>query len=189
MADKARDIGVLDFSGKREDAKGFLNDLDIHFLLNAKSFPDNTSKVLYMLGKLNGGTAKAWKDLKIKELSTTNPPYDITIVEFVKQFKEYFLNIPGASTPLEELMHFRWEEGVLCDDFITNFKAKALDTGDPNHALLSLIYIQALPERLIVEIMKGQTQPKDMEEWYASIRNAVRRMGFYQGIASLAKKG
>ncbi len=99
-----------------------------------------------MLEKLKEGTAKAWKDLKIKELLTTSPPYDITIVEFIKQFKKYFLNTSGAPTPLEELMHFRWKEGVLCDNFITNFKAKALDARDPNYTLLSLIYIQALPE-------------------------------------------
>ena len=98
MSDRARDIGVPEYIGGPEEAKDFLNNLRLHFDLNEKGFTEDNQRKKYMLGKMRGNQAGAWKTLKMsqEELIDWKTPWK----DFVEEFIAYFIDTPGAPTPL-----------------------------------------------------------------------------------------
>ena len=87
-----------DFSGKREDLKKFLQQVNLYMDVNTKIYKDNMMKIAFVLSFMDEGDASSWKGQFIEEATSTSPHNYGTWANFEeKKLKEAFqpFDAPG----------------------------------------------------------------------------------------------
>ena len=62
-----------DFSGKREDLKKFLQQVNLYMDVNAKTYHNNMTKIAFVLSFMDEGDASSWKEQFLEEATSTSP--------------------------------------------------------------------------------------------------------------------
>ena len=62
-----------DFSGKREDLKKFLQQVNLYMDINAKTYHNDMTKIVFVLSFMDEGDASSWKEQFLEETTSTLP--------------------------------------------------------------------------------------------------------------------
>ena len=92
-----------DFSGKREDLKKFLQQVNLYMDVNAKIYKDDMMKIAFVLSFMDEGDASSWKEQFIEEATLTSPHDYGTWTNFEKNLKEAFQPFDTPGDALEEI--------------------------------------------------------------------------------------
>ena len=86
-----------DFSGKREDLKKFLQQVNLYMDINTKIYKDNMMKIAFVLSFMDEGDASSWKGQFIEEATLTSPTIMVPGQILKKELKEAFqpFDAPG----------------------------------------------------------------------------------------------
>ena len=98
---------LKDFSGKREDLKKFLQQVNLYMDVNAKIYKDDMMRIAFLLSFMDEGDASSWKEQFIKEATLTSPHDYGTWVNFEKHLKEAFQPFDTPGDTLEEIKTLR----------------------------------------------------------------------------------
>ena len=80
------------FHGDKKLIKKFLQECDLYILGNAKDFPTNDSKVIFILSYMDDGEAEEWKQYFIdNEVITTGSYVWPKLADFYTKVKEAFV--------------------------------------------------------------------------------------------------
>ena len=92
-----------DFSGKREDLKKFLQQVNLYMDVNAKIYHKDMMKIAFILPFMDEGDASSWKEQFLEETTSTSPHDYSTWADFKRDLKGAFqpFNAPGDA--LEEI--------------------------------------------------------------------------------------
>ena len=77
-----------DFSGKREDLKKFLQQVNLYMDINTKIYKDNMMKIAFILSFMDEGDASSWKGQFIEEATSTSPTIMVPGQILKKELKE-----------------------------------------------------------------------------------------------------
>ena len=62
-----------DFSGKREDLKKFLQQVNLYMDVNTKTYHNDMAKIAFVLSFMHEGDASSWKEQFLEEATSTSP--------------------------------------------------------------------------------------------------------------------
>ena len=96
---------ILEFKGKRKEAKAFIQNCEIYFRLNPKRIAadDDGTKIFLALNKISDG-AKEWKDAQIDDL--LKPDSKINWTTFKTAFLENWGEVDPAGNAFTQLLKF-----------------------------------------------------------------------------------
>ena len=92
-----------DFSGKREDLKKFLQQVNLYMDVNAKIYHNNMMKIAFILSFMDEGDASSWKEQFLEEAMSTSPHNYGTWMDFERNLKEAFQPFDAPGDALKEI--------------------------------------------------------------------------------------
>ena len=104
-----------DFSGKREDLKKFLQQVNLYMDVNMKIYHNDMTKIAFVLSFMDEGDASSWKEQFLEEAMSTSPHDYGTWIDFERNLKEAFqpFNTPGDA--LEEIKNLQMGNNLIED--------------------------------------------------------------------------
>jgi len=176
---------ILEFKGKRKEAKAFIQNCEIYFRLNPKRIAadDDGTKIFLALNKISDG-AKEWKDAQIDEL--LKPGSTINWTAFKTAFLENWGEVDPAGNAFTQLLKLqqrpaqKGKRQIRLPAYVAQFKEiikKAGITGEAAFHLFGKGLTKDEFEKAMI------TDPKSLEDWYnVAIRldNIRTRTSAYQ---------
>ena len=109
-----------DFSGKREDLKKFLQQVNLYMDINTKTYRNDMMKIAFILSFMDEGDTSSWKEQFLEEATSTFPHNYGTWADFKRDLREAFqpFNTPGDA--LEEIKSLRMGSNSI-EDHNTKF--------------------------------------------------------------------
>ena len=104
-----------DFSGKREDLKKFLQQVNLYMDVNAKIYHNNMIKIAFVLSFIDEGDASSWKEQFLEEATSTSPHDYGTWIYFERNLKEAFQPFDAPGDTLEEIKNLRMGNNSIED--------------------------------------------------------------------------
>ena len=167
------------FTGKREDLKKFLQDINIYLHVNDKVYNDDIKKISFALSFMNDGDAASWKEQLLEEAMKKDPINLGTWSTFEKDLQTAFQPYDAPGDVLEEMKALRMGSGSI-EEHNARFKMaitkSELDSTSP--AVIDY-YRESLNIPLQQQILLLENPPKTLQEWYdwaAKLDNNWRRM-------------
>ena len=167
------------FTGKREDLKKFLQDINLYLHVNDKVYNDDTKKISFALSFINDGDAASWKEQLLEEAMKKDPINLGTWSDFMKDLQTAFQPYDAPGDALEEMKALRMGNGSI-EEHNARFKMavtkSALDSTSP--AVIDY-YRESLNIPLQRRILSLENPPKTLQEWYdwaAKLDNNWRKM-------------
>ena len=109
------------FTGKREDLKKFLQDINLYLHVNDKVYNDDIKKISFALSFMNDGDAASWKEQLLEEAMKKDPINLGTWSEFKKDLKTAFQPYDAPGDALEEMKALHMGNGSI-EEHNTQFK-------------------------------------------------------------------
>ena len=158
-----------DFNGDRAEASAFFTTCQAYLRLNKDSYPDDESKIIFVLSYMVGGAAGAYKEAVYTHAFAIDPGTSQengfgTWADFVKRFNEAFtpLNpVDNAITLIKAL-----KQTGTADDYVAAFRPLAIRSGIAEVAVLSDYFLTGLSKGLVKSIMSVEKLPTDMNAYY-----------------------
>ena len=104
-----------DFSGKREDLKKFLQQVNLCMDVNAKIYHNNMTKIAFVLSFMDEGDASSWKEQFLKEATSTSPHNYGTWTDFERNIKEAFQPFDAPGEALKEIKNLQMGNNSIKD--------------------------------------------------------------------------
>ena len=103
-----------DFSGKREDLKKFLQQVNLYMDVNVKIYHNDMMKIAFLLSFMDEGDASSWKEQFLEEAMSTSPHNYGTWTDFKRNLKEAFQPPPPPPSTHQEMPSkksrtYKWE--------------------------------------------------------------------------------
>ena len=92
-----------DFSGKREDLKKFLQQVNLYMDVNAKIYHNDMTKIAFILSFMDEGDASSWKEQFLEEATSTSPHDYGTWADFERDLKGAFQPFDTPGDALKEI--------------------------------------------------------------------------------------
>lgn len=154
------------FSGKREELKKFLQQVNLYLDVNAKVYDDDMKKIAFVLSFLDEGDASSWKEQFIEE-ATSKSPHDYgTWNEFQKDLKKAFQPFDAPGDALEEIKNLRMGNNSI-EDHNAKFRMLVTKSGlDKASPAVVDYYRETLNLPLQKRLLGLENPPTDLQEWY-----------------------
>ena len=160
-----------DFSGKREDLKKFLQQVNLYMDVNAKIYHNNMMKIAFVLSFMDEGDASSWKERFLKEATSTSPHNYGTWMDFERNLKEAFQPFDAPGDALEEIKNLRMGNNLI-EDHNTKFRMlltkSKLDKTSP--AVINY-YRETLNLPLQKRLLELELPLTTLQEWYDKSTN------------------
>ena len=158
-----------DFNGDRAEASAFFTTCQAYLRLNKDSYPDDESKIIFVLSYMVGGAAGAYKEAVYTHAFTIDPATSQengfgTWADFVKRFNEAFTPLNPVDNAIT-LMKALKQTGTA-DDYVAAFRPLAICSGIAEVAVLSDYFLTGLSKGLVKSIMSVEKLPTDMNAYY-----------------------
>jgi hypothetical protein len=163
------------FSGNRSETQSFIRSVRTCFQLTPSRFPpgDETRKILFALGFIQGGTAGAWANNQTNAMLDDEVPNPFaTFQAFQNALERAFGSADRAQKARTDMGALKMKPGDTVEEYTTAFEALALHTGY-NEAAHIEAYRSGLFPRIRDKIYgdpNGQL-PGDLEAWKTKARN------------------
>ena len=158
-----------DFNGDRAEASTFFTTCQAYLRLNKDSYPDDESKIIFVLSYMVGGAAGAYKEAVYTHAFAIDPATSQengfgTWADFVKRFNEAFTPLNPVDNAIT-LMKALKQTGTA-DDYVAAFRPLAIRSGIAEVAVLSDYFLTGLSKGLVKSIMSVEKLPTDMNAYY-----------------------
>ena len=158
-----------DFNGDRSEASAFFTTCQAYLRLNKDSYPDDESKIIFVLSYMVGGAAGAYKEAVYTHAFAIDPATSQengfgTWADFVKRFNEAFTPLNPVDNAIT-LMKALKQTGTA-DDYVAAFRPLAIRSGIAEVAVLSDYFLTGLSKGLVKSIMSVEKLPTDMNAYY-----------------------
>ena len=100
---------LKDFSGKREDLKKFLQQVNLYMDVNTKTYHNDMTKIAFILSFMDEGDASSWKEQFLEEATATFPHSYGTWADFKRDLREAFQPFDAPGMPSRKLKSYKWE--------------------------------------------------------------------------------
>ena len=104
-----------DFSGKREDLKKFLQQVNLYMDVNVKTYHNDMAKITFILSFMDEGDASSWKEQFLEEATSTSPHNYGTWTDFERNLREAFQPFDAPGDALEEIKSLRMGSNSIED--------------------------------------------------------------------------
>jgi hypothetical protein len=152
------------FSGDRKKAKSFLRQVLVYVAGKSDEFPDDSTKVLFMLSYMKDGLAGKWGDARATSWYVLQSEPVPTWMAFLRLFGDQFRDTQEAETARSELDSL--SQGCLsADEYILMFQEIAALTGYNDVALVDK-FERGLHSALRKRIYDLPDVPTTLEDWY-----------------------
>ena len=155
-----------DFSGKREDLKKFLQQVNLYMDVNAKIYHNNMTKVAFTLSFMDEGDALSWKEQFLEEATSTSPHNYSTWADFERDLREAFQPFDTPGDALEEIKNLQMGSNSIEDH---NAKFQMLLTKsklDKTSPAIINYYCKTLNLPLQKRLLRLEVPPTTLQEWY-----------------------
>ena len=172
-----------DFSGKRSEAKEWLQKCSLYFAFNPATFSTDTHKVVFALMLMKGGTAGPWASDFIVQQEAQHPGNYGTWDNFVKQIKASFSDVDekgSARLALRSLVQGKRP----VDEYIVEFKNVITRCGITDFDIIKDFFFTGLNSSLRDRIHSCEIMPDNAEKLYskaAQLENQWRMGKAYGG--------
>ena len=158
-----------DFNGDRAEASAFFTTCQAYLRLNKDSYPDDESKIIFVLSYMVGGAAGAYKEADYTHAFAIDPTTSQengfgTWADFVKRFNEAFTPLNPVDNAIT-LMKALKQTGTA-DDYVAAFRPLAIRSGIIEVAVLLDYFLTGLSKGLVKSIMSVEKLPTDMNSYY-----------------------
>ena len=155
-----------DFSGKREDLKKFLQQVNLYMDVNAKIYHNDMTKIAFVLSFMDEGDASSWKEQFLEEATSTSPHNYGTWTDFERNLKEAFQPFDAPGDALEEIKNLRMGNNLI-EDHNTKFRM-LLTKSKLNKTSPAVIdyYRETLNLPLQKRLLGLELPPTTLQEWY-----------------------
>ena len=154
------------FSGKREDLKKFLQQVNLYMDVNEKTYHNDKTKIAFVLSFMDEGDASSWKEQFIEEATSTTPHDYGTWEDFERNLKQAFQPFDAPGDALEEIKNLRMGNNSIEDH---NAKFRNLLTKsklDKTSAAVIDYYRETLNLPLQKRLLGLEVPPVTLQEWY-----------------------
>ncbi len=130
------------FDGDRAKCRGFIRNIEVYIFVNAYQFPDEATKVLYLLSYVQGKKVDNWKNTmttRVLEWTRTGER-DEQVSSFrriCRSLQEAFGDPNPSDTAVTALTHLH-QGSETAEDYVMKFNAYKDDTGYNDVALVEL---------------------------------------------------
>ncbi|KAG9226757.1 hypothetical protein CCMSSC00406_0009655 [Pleurotus cornucopiae] len=130
------------FDGERAKCRGFIRNIEVYIFVNAYQFPNEATKVLYLLSYVQGKKVDNWKNTmttKVLEWTRTHV-HDEQVSSFrriCRSLQEAFGDPNPRDTAVTALNHLH-QGSDTAEDYVMKFNAHKDDTGYNDVALVEL---------------------------------------------------
>ncbi|KAG9217579.1 hypothetical protein CCMSSC00406_0010096 [Pleurotus cornucopiae] len=156
------------FDGERAKCRGFIRNIEVYIFVNAYQFPNEATKVLYLLSYVQGKKVDNWKNTmttKVLEWTRTHV-HDEQVSSFrriCRSLQEAFGDPNPRDTAVTALTHLH-QGADTAEDYVMKFNAHKDDTGYNDVALVEL-FKRGLNAGLLTRIYGRRPLPTSCEEW------------------------
>ncbi|KAG9221294.1 hypothetical protein CCMSSC00406_0010392 [Pleurotus cornucopiae] len=156
------------FDGERAKCRGFIRNIEVYIFVNAYQFPNEATKVLYLLSYVQGKKVDNWKNTmttKVLEWTRTHI-HDEQVSSFrriCRSLQEAFGDPNPRDTAITALTHLH-QGSDTAEDYVMKFNAHKDNTGYNDVALVEL-FKQGLNAGLLTRIYGRRPLPTNCEEW------------------------
>ena len=157
---------LKDFSGKREDLKKFLQQVNLYMDVNAKTYHNDMTKIAFVLSFMDEGDASSWKEQFLEEAMSTFPHNYGTWADFKRDLREAFQPFDAPGDALEEIKNLQMGSNSI-EDHNTKFRM-LLTKSKLNKTSLAIIdyYRKTLNLPLQKRLLRLEVPPTTLQEWY-----------------------
>ena len=155
-----------DFSGKREDLKKFLQQVNLYMDVNTKTYHNDMTKIAFVLSFMDKGDASSWKEQFLEEATSTSPHNYSTWDDFERNLREAFQPFDAPGDALEEIKSLQMGSNSIEDH---NAKLGNLLTKSKlDKTSLAVIdyYRETLNLPLQKRLLGLEVPPVTLQEWY-----------------------
>jgi hypothetical protein len=146
------------FTGDRSDFKRFIAQCLLYMAIRSGDFPDELSRIAFMLALMKGGTAAPWATRMIKKLAGP-----LSWEEFEREFEDAFGEVNPGATARAKLESLRMGSNSA-DEYIQQFETLA-DESELDDVALMHIFERGLHRSVIEKIYNLETMPKTLKGW------------------------
>lgn len=156
------------FDGERAKCRGFIRNIEVYIFVNAYQFPNEATKVLYLVSYVQGKKVDNWKNTmttKVLEWTRTHV-HDKQVSSFrriCRSLQEAFGDPNPRDTAVTALTHLH-QGSDTAEDYVMKFNAHKDDTGYNDVALVEL-FKRGLNAGLLTRIYGRRPLPTDCEGW------------------------
>ena len=104
-----------DFSGKREELKKFLQQVNLYMDVNTKAYHNDMTKIAFILSFMDEGDALSWKEQFLEEAMSTFPHNYGTWADFERDLREAFQPFDAPGDALEEIKNLQMGSNSIED--------------------------------------------------------------------------
>ena len=153
------------FHGDRKLVKKFLQECELYIIGNTKDFPDDASKVIFILSYMDDGEAEKWKQYYIdNDIYTTCEYVWPKVSDFYTKVKEAFTFEDEKEDSVRKLKTLK--QGNRNTEEMTNeFQLLVAKAGlDEDNQMLICTYQHALNPQLANKIMYSTDKPSTLKD-------------------------
>jgi hypothetical protein len=159
------------FDGSRSDLKRFGTQCLLYMAVRSNDFPDDLSRIAFVLSLMKGGTAGPWATRAIKTLSRA-----LTWEQFDRDLQDAFGEANPGAAARAKLESLRMSTNTA-DEFIQQFETLS-DESELDEVALIHLFERGLHRSVTEKIYGVEVMPKTLKGWkeYASrFDNQYRR--------------
>jgi len=160
------------FTGKREEAKSFLQSCELYLAINSPIYTTDTKKIGFVLSLMTDRDAASWKDQFVEEHIITSAAANTalnlgTFVAFKHDLQEAFAQFDAPGDALEKMKTLRMKGDDSVDDHVAKFKMMVAGSKiEKDSPVLIDLFRETLPIPLQRRILTLEKPPTELEKWY-----------------------
>ena len=152
---------IRPFAGKRDTLEKFLEDVQLHLLLNR--ITDNQDKIAFALTNMEGGDADSWRTAFIKKTATGDVINFGTWKQFIEDLRKNFKPYDVQGEAIDEIKTLKQGTNSI-EDHVARFKVLLTNTGVDEESPAALDYFQrSIRTPLVRKIMDLAEPPTTLE--------------------------
>ncbi|KAG9219611.1 hypothetical protein CCMSSC00406_0006067 [Pleurotus cornucopiae] len=177
------------FDRERAKCRGFIRNIEVYIFVNTYQFPNEATKVLYLLSYVQGKKVDNWKNTmttKVLEWTRTHV-HEEQVSSFrriCRSLQKAFRNPNPRDTAVTALTHLH-QGSDTAEDYVMKFNAHKDDTGYNDVALVKL-FKRGLNAGLLTRIYSRRPLSTNCEEWQDKAIALDRQWREAQAYAKLA---
>ena len=180
------------FTGKREDLKKFLQDVELYLRVNEKIYDTNLKKIAFTLSFMNEGDAASWKEQLLEE-ALALPSFDLgTWNTFTKDLKQAFSPYDAPGDALNEMKTLRMGNNSI-EEHLAKFKMLVTKSGiQPDSPAVIDYFRETLQIPLQRRLLTLENPPTTLQGWFdwaSKLDNSFRRMQRILGRGNTGNTG
>jgi len=160
------------FSGKMKEVDAFRTACYMYMRGRADEFPDEESKIIWILSYLQGGIAQKWREVAVREIMAGAIPFENSD-ELMEAIVKTFGDPNEADTGVFEITTMNQGEKTA-DEHVQDFKIAAHSAGYSGIALIHE-FKRSLNKALRERLNNLERRPTAIEDWYAQAMRLDRQ--------------